>query len=229
MSAADRRGRKRRRKGSFVFVPARAGARRMSIVPAVRPMRQRLPKEKGYVDVASATYKFDTTGSIVLLNTIAQGAGIQQRVGKRARMTSLQIRGYAANDTTATTNDCAMLIVYDKRPTGALPNITDILDTANSRSFNNDDNSSRFKIVRRLDFQLRGNVNAAANYLDSMSKNIDEFSKLRNLPVVYKSAGTGAIGDIEQGALYLVTVGNTAAGTAAANLIVGFRLRFVDQ
>ena len=47
-------------------------------------------------------------------------------------------------------------------------------------------------------------------------------------PVVYKAAGTGAIGDIEEGALYLVTVGQVAAGTAAAAMRVAFRLRFLD-
>ena len=45
---------------------------------------------------------------------------------------------------------------------------------------------------------------------------------------VYKAAGTGAIGDIEEGALYLATIGVSAPGTAAASLQGGFRLRFLD-
>ena len=53
----------------------------------------------------------------------------------------------------------------------------------------------------------------------------DFWLSLGNRPVTFKAAGTGAIGDIEEGALYLVTVGNTAAGTAAAALAASFRMR----
>jgi hypothetical protein len=61
-----------------------------------------------------------------------------------------------------------------------------------------------------------------------MYKANDWWLDLKNLPVVYKAATTGAINDIEEGALYLVTVGNIAAGTAAANTSSAFRLRFKD-
>lgn len=185
--------------------------------------RQR--KELGYADVALAAYDLDTTGDIVLLNTVAQGAAITQRVGKKINMKSLQIRGSSVGNSAAALNDCAYLIVYDRRPTGSLPNITDILVTANSRSFNNTQNEGRFKIVYRKDFCLVGNP---TTYTDSTIMNADDFINLRGLPVTYKAAGTGAIGDIEEGALYLVTVGATAAGTSAAAASLGFRLRFWD-
>ena len=55
-------------------------------------------------------------------------------------------------------------------------------------------------------------------------KSCDWWLDLKSTPVVYKAAGTGAIGDIEEGALYLVTVGQVAAGTAAAAMRVAFRL-----
>lgn len=188
-------------------------------------------KETGYVDVAATTYNFDTTGSIVLLNTVSQGAGTTQRVGKKIMLKSLQCRGYCYNSTTAVYNDCAILIVYDKRPTGALPAITDILNTANAVAFNNDVNSGRFKILKRADFMLIGPQTGAiaTQQLTSVSSmSADFFLDLKGLPEVFKAAGTGAIGDIEEGAMYLVTVGITAAGTAAAHGVLGFRLRFVD-
>lgn len=188
------------------------------------PMARRR-KVSHYVDLASATYACDTTGTITLVATIAQGASQQQRIGKRAQYRSFQIRGYAYNGSTATINDCAVLLVYDRRPTGALPAITDILNTANSRSFNNDVNSSRFKILMRRDFMLEG---APATTLgDGGATNFDEFVKC-NLPIQFAAVGTGAIGDLEVGAVYLITVGMTAAGTAAANLVCGIRTRFID-
>ena len=77
-------------------------------------------KETGYIDVAAADYVLDTTGSVTLLNTVAQGAAVTQRVGKKIVMKGLQCRGNLQNGSTANSNDVAFMIVYDKRPTGAL-------------------------------------------------------------------------------------------------------------
>lgn len=189
-------------------------------------------KETGYVDVALATYVLDTTGSVTLLNTVAQGAAVTQRIGKKIIMKGLLCRGNIGNNSAATVNDVAYMIVYDKRPTGALPSVTDILVTANANSMNNDANAGRFRIVKRVDDILLGNsslTGAVANALvDSTYKTMDWYLDLKSMPVTYKAAGTGAIGDIEEGALYLVTVGNTAAGTSAAVMGAAFRLRFLD-
>jgi len=189
-------------------------------------------KEKGYVDVGISAYALDTTGSVTLLNTVAQGAAVTQRVGKKIIMKGLQCRGQILNGSTAVSNDIAYMIVYDKRPTGSLPAVTDILVTASSLSMNNDNNAGRFRILKRCDDTLIGNeslTGAVANALtESTVKGADWWLDLKSAPVTYKAAGTGAIGDIEEGALYLVTVGDNSAGTAAAALQVNFRLRFLD-
>lgn len=190
-----------------------------------------MSKELGFVDLAVAS-PFDTTGLVTLLNTVAQGTAVTQRVGKKIRMKGLQIRGFASNGSTATLNDIAWIIVYDKRPTGALPAVTDILVTANALALNNDANAGRFAILKRSDSFLLGNLSltgAVANALvENTAEGIDCYLDLGKREVVYKAAGTGAIGDIEQGALYLVTVGSTAAGTAAASLTFNSRMRFWD-
>lgn len=183
-------------------------------------------KESNYVDLANASYANDTTGSITLINTVAQGAAVTQRVGKKFFMKSLQIRGIITNNAAATSSTAVNLIVYDSKPTGSLPAITDILVSANSNSFNNDNNTDRFKIIRRYDDVLVGAPSATTG--TSLSAcNFDDYIKL-NKPVVCKAAGTGAIGDIELGALYFVTVGNNAAGTSASATACAFRIRFAD-
>jgi len=191
-----------------------------------------LSRELGYVDLTAASYAMDTTGTVTLLNTIAQGAAVTQRVGKKVALKGLQCRGAAVPNSAAILNDYAYMIVYDKRPTGALPNITDILNTATPASMNNDANAGRFSIIKRVDNHLLGNrsvTGAVANALTEASARDETWwLDLKGRETVYKAAATGAIGDIEQGALYLVTVGSTAAGTGAAALEVGFRLRFLD-
>jgi len=196
---------------------------------------QRAPymsRELGYIDIANTDYNFDTTGSIALLNTVAQGASVNQRVGKKIAMKGLQCRGIMYNNTTAVFNDIAFLIVYDKRPTGALPNITDILNSAAPTAMNNDANAGRFSILKRVDSVLIGNQtvqSAVGNFpSDCIARDADFYLDLKGREVVYKAAATGAIGDIEQGALYIVTVGGRVAGTTAATLAVAFRLRFLD-
>lgn len=196
-------------------------------VASSRYLRSQSSKERGYVDLASTQYAFNTTGSITLLNTVAQGAGVQQRIGKKWKMTSLQFRGLLYNNTTAVLNDIAFMIVYDRRPTGSLPAITDILKTVNATSMNNDDNvPNRFQILKRMHTTLIGNTTTPATGMEAVD---GDFYLPMQLPVVNKAVGTGAIGDIEEGALYLVTVGNNAAGTAAAIMEGAFRLRFVDM
>lgn len=192
----------------------------------------RMSKELGYVDLAAASYVYNTTGTVTLLATVAQGTGVTQRVGKKIRMKGLQCRGYSQNDSTAIVNDIAYMIVYDRRPTGALPAVTDILVTAAPDSMNNDNNAGRFQILKRVDGLLLGNgsvTGAVANALtEKTACSEDWYLDLGGKEVVYKAAGTGAIGDIEMGALYLVTVGNNAAGTADAALQAAFRMRFLD-
>lgn len=207
-------------------VAGRASGRYTSRMSARLQRAPGVPRESGYVDLALATYALDTTGSIVLLATVAQGASVNQRVGKKILWKSLQCRGSIFNRTTGVVNDTALMVVYDKRPTGALPTITDILVTANSNAFNNDANSGRFRILKRMDEVLIGNTTTPATGQEE--KDCSFFLDLKGLQGVFKAAGTGAIGDIEEGAIYLVTVGDNAAGTAAASANLAFRTRFID-
>lgn len=186
-------------------------------------------KESGFVDLAATTYAMNTTGSITLVATIAQGASVNQRVGKKVNLKSIQVRGVCQSDTTTALANSAWMLVYDRRPTGALPAITDVLTAAHASAFTNDANTGRFKIIRRWQKAMIGNLGTAGQATDSSAETVDMYIDMKNLPCVFKAAGTGAIGDIEEGAVYLITVGDAAAGTADANAVLGFRTRFIDN
>jgi hypothetical protein len=195
----------------------------MAVQAAV--MKQKA-KSAGYVDLALAGYNVNTTGSIVLAATVAQGVSVNQRVGKKAVWKSMQLRGFVQADTTTAIADWCVVLVYDREPTGALPLITDIFVSITSASMLNDANSSRFQIVRRWDGTLIGNVTTPSTGREA--QNFDEYVDLKKRPVQFAAAGTGAIGDITKGALYLVTMGNVAAGTADGTAFLGLRTRFID-
>lgn len=139
------------------------------------------------------------------------------------------MRGFAFNNTTALINYCRMMIIWDRQPNKALPAITDVLNSINSISFNNDQNKKRFKTLKNEEFTLVGNSATAGQNNDTTICAKDFYLKFKKpLRIQFGSAGTGAIGDITSGSLLLVTVGGGAAGTAAATLTAGFRTRYID-
>ena len=189
-------------------------------------LRRAQPMEVNYVDLAAASYNADTTGSLRLVATIAQGASVNQRIGKKAMYKSFLIRGLCRSGSTTTISDAGLMLVYDKRPTGALPLITDILTSVSTQAFMNDNNTGRFQVIRRWDKVLIGN--SATPNTGSEAHNIDEFVKFRQ-PITFESAGTGAIGDIDMGAVYLLSFGNQLPGTTAAIFDLTVRTRFTEQ
>lgn len=189
--------------------------------------RRAVSQETGFVDLTAASYDMNTTGTVTLLATVPQGTSVNTRVGKKIRLKGLQGRGSMNSNSAAAANDVSFLIVYDKRPTGSLPVVTDILVSANSNSMNNDANSGRFRILKRVDCTLNGSTSLGITSNTQVSA--DFYLDLKGLPVEYEAAGTGAIADISLGALYLVTVGSITAGTSAAILLMGFRTRFLDM
>lgn len=182
-------------------------------------------RDPGFVDLANANRGCDTTGSITLVATIAQGTTINQRIGKKAQYKSFQVRGHIFAGSLGTISQAGWMLVYDKRPSGALPAITDILTSVSSFAFPNDANANRFHTIKRCDYEVIGDSTGPAT--DSVAYKVEEYVKFKGM-IGFKAAGTGAIADIEEGAVYLVTYGDTAAGTGAPDSDLAIRTRFVD-
>lgn len=92
-------------------------AARTRIQPRMRPyLKSRTPTyELKVKDVNAGTAVIDSTGEIDLLNGIARGDDISERVGRAVTMRSLQIRAYALpTATTGTPQDGRMILFYDK-------------------------------------------------------------------------------------------------------------------
>jgi len=84
------------------------------------------------IDIALATYLFRnpaTATNVVLLNGIQTGTGFFNRIGSRVEMRSLQIRGIVNSAATTTGNNLRMIVVYDRQPAGALPIVSDLLQS----------------------------------------------------------------------------------------------------
>ena len=190
-------------------------------------------RRRGYFDSAVGFDLSGTTTTVILINPIAQGTGVTQRVGKKVVMKGLQFRGESRNvGATAGRVRQSYMIVYDKRPTGSLPAITDILITNSPVSLNNDNNAGRFRILKRVDQELLGNTVLTAGAMPALSDcsavSEDWYLDMKSAPVTYKAGGTGTIGDIEEGALYFVCTGDNPGSVGSSVMDGNCRLRFLD-
>lgn len=183
-----------------------------------------------FKDLAAATYACDTTGSLTLIpDLIAQANTEGGRSGDQIILKSVWFKGRFVVSATTTVVDAVAYIVWDKTPNKALPAITAIFNTVSSNSFPLDSAKRRFTVLKKLTFM--GTGNSATPATGGEIQDADFYLPLpKDLVVEYDSVVgvTGAIGEIISGGLYLVTMSNVAAGTAACSLIGGFRTRYLN-
>jgi len=191
-------------------------------VPLFLPNRRSLT-EAHYKTTASATYPFNVTGDIELLNNVQAGSLLVNRTGSRIMMSQLQIRGVVKSNINTTVASCALYIVYDRQPQGALPAITDILDSVSSNSFQRLENRDRFSILLRRRWSFEGST--AAPTSDTI-RTVDSVLYLNRPTTFTAGAGSDIIQDIRSGALYAVFVGDAPANSTALQGDLAFRLVF---
>lgn len=194
------------------------------------PPRRALAGEGKYFNIAADALALNTTGSISHLDIVPVGSTVNSRDGRKFKNTSVLIRGQAQSDTTTTVSNGAMYLIWDRQPNKALAAVTDVLDTANSNSFAKRENSQRFKIIRKWRWAFAGNQTTAGQQVSSTNFDIDEYVRLPPDCIAECTTAdtTGVIGNRVTGALLLLTVGNQAAGTSDANVVIGTRVNFVD-
>jgi len=187
-------------------------------------------KELKYIDIAPASYVIDTTGVVTCLNLVAQETDNTNRVGKLITVKSVQIKGHAlANAAAVTPQKGRVMLVWDNanNSSATIAAISDILETADVNSMPKVNNSQRFTILWDYDFTLGSLSSATPASGADACKLVDYYRKLDNA-VQYSSTGA-TIGNIQNGALLMVTLGSVAAGTAAAALKASTRVRFTDS
>lgn len=173
-------------------------------------------------DISAGVY--DTTGSVILINGIAQGTDFNTRIGRKFQMKSLLLRFSVQRGSTATTAALARwMIVYDKQANAVAPAVTDILVTANAAAFNNLSNRDRFIVIYDKILVIGGTTGNDNSLMYQ--------KKYRKMKMEVTNGGTGnTIGSIATGALFLVTVGSVAAGTTAPAMSAAVaRVRFTDD
>ena len=165
----------------------------------------------------------DTTGAVALLNGIARGDDINERVGRRVVLRSIEMRVQSVvTATTGVDQNHRVLIVYDRQTNATALTVADVLTAVDINSPRNLTNRSRFKII----YDSLHHLNASG---ESGAHKVLDWYKPLWLPVTFNSGDAGTVADIQTGSLYLVVVGNRSAGADAGAVGGRFRVRYTDE
>lgn len=160
-------------------------------------------QETKFLDVTVSDAIVATGGLIIgTVNVIPQGTTESQRIGRKVVISKILFKysfDLPSSATMTETSDIFRVILYvDKQCNGAAPAITDILVTANVRSFRALDNSDRFQILMDRTEAINATVGSgdgAAN--DSgITTRFRKFYKTCSIPIEYDST-SGVIAEIK--------------------------------
>lgn len=198
-----------------------------------RGARRGLRLEPKTVDT-TISMVFDNNSAVAttmkLLNTIPTGSSAITRIGKRVNLKAVAIRGVIQAASATTIDSITMLLVYvrNNNQAATLPAWTEVLVSQSSTALTNRDNASKFKILRRWDWNVTGNSTTPSTGNEVI--HVEEFVNLKLKPSTWTNASTaGTIAEFEEGSLLLMTVGDGANAATTTPTFDGFsRCYFVD-
>lgn len=192
------------------------------------------PIEKKFHQVAVADTAITTVGAVYTsLNIIAQGTTQSTRIGRKVTVKKVQFHGYIYLPVNTNPNlmheQVRMIWFIDKQANGAMPAVTQILDTDDVDSFYNLANIDRFVIVKDKVYSLQSpshSVLAGPVYATGETSIYIKMNKKCNVDIYWDST-TGAITECRSNNFGLMTV--SRSGTATSTVFHGiFRMRYTD-
>jgi len=202
------------------------------------------------VDATLPTYlQISTSGLVQMVNVCQQGVGISQRVGNKICMKSLRLRFViqpTGNAGGQFGENLRFMVIYDRNPNGMYPASNLILSQISQANtviagtyLDNLNPNLLDRFVTMLDKRvylpaLDTANGVASTYLTTPtvmdSFIIDEFVKLRDLETIYSATSSPmVVANVQVGALYLLAMGDIAAGSEQWCLKGNTRLTYHDN
>lgn len=150
---------------------------------------------------------------------LQQGTTSTTRLGDKITVKSLALRiNIALGALEATGCSVRIIIGYDRKPNGALPAITDILEADDLQAAYNTvgPNRGRFQFLtdRTIDFD------------SAQARWSDKFFLKKDLQVIY-NGNAGTVADLDKGSIFIASL---ADGNAAAITVHwGYMIKFTDD
>lgn len=170
----------------------------------------------------NSTYSLPLTSSFaspVLLNGIAQGYNVSERVGRKVIMKSLLLR-YIASPAANGVSQNRIVVVYDKQANGSAPISTDVFQSNTTLSPLNLSNSDRFVVL--CDFWTDPSQSSALNMAGT------KYVKM-NLEEIFGGVGA-TVSSINSGSVYCF-IGNNSDPTIGqtSTSYLFSRIRYIDN
>lgn len=234
---------KRKFAGTSTYNPKRAKTVRVTrtLVPLRRPRAS--PTEVKSVDFqANLYFSNDATSNsqITLINSLAQGTGAFQRIGRRASMKSIQFKYEIQNYTIGAAPDrLRVALVMDMHPDGLVPSFNTIFQNTDSsgsassgvESGLNLDQSDRFRVLYTRTFNtptIAGAGGAVVQGNLDYNRMTAHFFKKLNTNLLFKSSNH-TIADIQAGAIYVIAESDVSTLASQSWILkMNSRLRYTD-
>lgn len=208
---------KRRKTAKTVMVPMQIEST-MAAPQSSRGWIKADTVEFKYKDTSSAVANA-STGNLYIMNGIAKGDGVSERIGRKVTVRSIQLRGYLATNTVTATMDVVRVIIFvDRQVNAVAPTVAEVLQTATFEQFRNLENRARFRI-------LFSKAYAVGNQYCQSYVPIDWYKKI-SIPTIY--SGTGATSaSITTNGLYILLICEEATNPSRHSL--RWRVRYTDD
>lgn len=175
------------------------------LMRSVKMLKGLVNAERKYVDTGD-TPTITNTGTITLLNAIAQGDDVNNRDGNSILCPYIRHRGVVKINSSATATAVRMLIVMDTANQGSTPAVTDVLQSANVTAYINVDNTKRFWIL----FDQLYHLDINGNRQILVDKTIPIKQHLR-----YSGSSST---NVLQNAIYSIHISDEATNTPTGNM-----------
>lgn len=180
-------------------------------------------------DVSAIT----TTGIIayISLNRIAQGNGESNRVGRKCVIKKINLRGELLLPSQTSiangTNTIRVIVYLDKQCNGATATVTNILQSADERSFNNLSNSQRFRILKDWFVAINSTYSTSlTTFGTGPMQKILTMNKKCNIPIEF-SGTTSNISSISSNNIGVMAICSNV-GSSNPTIVLTSRVRFSD-
>ncbi len=203
-------------------------------------------KSKDFYRVGNS---WDIAGTVTSIFSLAQGAGSDQRIGRKVKIRSVQLRFVCQNEIRRTTSGASdglwpsrTMIVYDKQANAGLPSYSDIVaDNLGAGdeplAFKNLNNKERFVILydnydctEQGDGKKNSSCRTVVSVIGGGSGELSEVSSGAVYRTMDMDCVFGLTNEPITGAIYVVTCGGaTSADTTPANGKWVTRVRYVDE
>jgi len=212
----NKRGKSNGRETAFSAIQDR----QLGPVPKYRPFTGE--SEMKVLDTSTTSSTIGSSGTVFLLNGIAQGTDTNQRIGNEYIVKGFNCRYsfVTTGQTTAAdeTNVFRLIVVYDKEPKGVAPGVSEILSLVRPDSTYQDANKGRFIVMYdRFDY-------VGLNGPMAVTDNIFEKCDLQ----VLCNTTSGTISAIQTGSIYLLCISDS---TIVPNPVLNFvsRVAYTDS